>query len=147
MPAAHSVASRMVLRLLLRRLGSSGALGEAFRFARFQKGQRRDDVMQAGLRNRWSSQPGKIYPLAFDTDVRLVHPPRVVGRFEKDGVRPMRPARVSPGYEFVWRAEKRSRPSPETVPCRVVLSLQAGGRLLPETDRVECNCQDFSNTL
>ncbi len=43
-----------------------------------------------------------------------------------------------------WRAEKKSRPSPKTVPCRVALSLQAGGRLLPETDRVECNCQDFS---
>ena len=30
----------MVLRLLLRRLGSSGALGEAFRFARFQEAKR-----------------------------------------------------------------------------------------------------------
>jgi hypothetical protein len=38
-------------------------------------------------------------------------------------------------------------PPEGTVPRRVVLSLQAGGRLLPETDRVECNCQDFSNTL
>jgi hypothetical protein len=33
------------------------------------------------------------------------------------------------------------------VPCRFALSPQADEQLLPDTARVECNCQDFSNTL